>query len=99
MKTRNLVPILCFDFFYAPINVAKNIQSWTTAQVLDWLTEVDLQEVVPIFQREKINGVCLRELALLTKDFYALKNFLKEDFQITSLRSILQLFASLKTLL
>lgn len=86
-----------FDFFYAQ-RAVPNYHNWSNAQVLDWLKQVGLEDLVLVFRAEKIDGICMRELALLTKDFYSLKNYLKEDFQITSQHSILKLFASLKTL-
>lgn len=92
--------MLIFDFFYVPSQATKpSFYTWTSDQVSDWLIQNYIEDLVSVFKREKINGVCLKELALLTKDFSFFKNYLKEDFQVSSQGSILRLFAALKALL
>jgi len=84
----------------APAAPARpTVENWEVSQVADWLKTSKLESLNLIFEKQKLNGVCLKELAILSsKDFYTFSNYVREFIEITSPGEILQLFHHLKKL-
>lgn len=75
------------------------MENWDVPQVIEWLNKVNLERLVSLFEMEKVDGVCLRELAtLLSRDFSLYQNSMQNFLKIESYSDILRLAHNLRKL-